>query len=488
MRPYLADWLNQVFGTTIFTYLLPNYLMMLAAGAFAGTVYSARRARARGLNAEIFYGLILWALPAALLGGRIMGFLYAPETYGGNILNVFDPLRGDSAAYGGFIGGVAAGVGYMIYRRVPVWPYLDCAGPALGVAAAFTRVGCFLDGCDFGAVSSAAWAVTFPTGSDAHQAHVDAGWIRATDTASLPIHPVQLYLVAGNLTLAAIAAWRSRPGNPGRRVGEAFLEFWVLYGVMRFGLEYFRGDAMRGFVGGLSTSQAVSVGVVGIAGTLIVIRRAWWTLLEVMLATGAAVGIVKLAVARGGWAETFVPAVWIHLPLAMLFARRLPLGPHGFAPGAWSRGAKPLLAAVAVVLVPFALVVIGGRWLASGGAGASLASITVWSALWQLALVAVPEEVFFRGYVQARLRTWAAGRNTERNEASERNAAWLAIILGAALFAAAHVTVEPGWMRAAVFFPGLVFGWLRERTGGLLAPAGFHWLANLTAMGLGLAG
>jgi phosphatidylglycerol:prolipoprotein diacylglycerol transferase len=482
MRPYLADWLNRTFGTTVFTYLFPNYLMLLATGVFVGTVYAARRARTRGLNAEIHYGLILWALPAALLGGRIMGFLYAPETYGGNFLNIFDPLRGDSAAYGGFIGGVVAGVGYMLYRRVPVWSYLDCVGPPLAVAAAFTRVGCFLDGCDFGAVTSCAWAVVFPAGSNAHRAHLDSGWISATSSSSLPVHPVQLYLVAGDLALAAVAAWRSC--RPGRTAGVAFLEFWILYGVMRFGIEHFRGDAMRGFIGALSTSQAVSVVVVGLAATLIVVRRAWWTLFEVILAISVAAGIFKLAMVRGGWAEALAPAVWIYVPLGALLWRRLPLAEHGFSLAAWSRGAKVLLAALAGVLVPFVALVLAGRWLVGSPPGLNWAAYSAWAAFLQLTLVAVPEEVFFRGYVHERLRSWALARPG----ASQRSVAWLVIILGAVLFAAVHVAAEPGWMRAGVFFPSLVLGWLRERTGGLLAPAGFHWCANLSAMGLELAG
>jgi membrane protease YdiL (CAAX protease family) len=60
-----------------------------------------------------------------------------------------------------------------------------------------------------------------------------------------------------------------------------------------------------------------------------------------------------------------------------------------------------------------------------------------------------------------------------------RRAARGRILLAAALFALAYVLVEAGWMRAAVFLPGAVMGWLRERSGGLLAPPAFHWLANL---------
>jgi membrane protease YdiL (CAAX protease family) len=47
-----------------------------------------------------------------------------------------------------------------------------------------------------------------------------------------------------------------------------------------------------------------------------------------------------------------------------------------------------------------------------------------------------------------------------------------------ALFAVGHLVVLQVW-RLGTFLPGLLFGWLRERTGGLAAPVLFHALSNL---------
>jgi membrane protease YdiL (CAAX protease family) len=46
------------------------------------------------------------------------------------------------------------------------------------------------------------------------------------------------------------------------------------------------------------------------------------------------------------------------------------------------------------------------------------------------------------------------------------------------LFALGHLVVFQAW-RLGTFFPGLIFGWLRERTGGLAAPVLFHALSNV---------
>jgi membrane protease YdiL (CAAX protease family) len=53
-------------------------------------------------------------------------------------------------------------------------------------------------------------------------------------------------------------------------------------------------------------------------------------------------------------------------------------------------------------------------------------------------------------------------------------------VASALLFALVHLVAVPQPHRLLVFFPGLVFAWLAERSGGALAPAVHHTLANLT--------
>jgi membrane protease YdiL (CAAX protease family) len=94
----------------------------------------------------------------------------------------------------------------------------------------------------------------------------------------------------------------------------------------------------------------------------------------------------------------------------------------------------------------------------------------------QILVVAVPEEVFFRGYLLQRLEAiWPARR---RVLGAPVGLAWL---LSAVLFALGHVLVDFNPQRLAVFFPALVFGWMRARTGSLAAGAIFHALCNLLA-------
>lgn len=91
----------------------------------------------------------------------------------------------------------------------------------------------------------------------------------------------------------------------------------------------------------------------------------------------------------------------------------------------------------------------------------------------QLFVVAIPEEFFYRGYLQSRLRDgWPGGRVVFGVRLGR--AFWITALL----FALGHLAIFQAW-RLAVFFPALIFGWMRERTGGILGAALFHASANL---------
>lgn len=92
----------------------------------------------------------------------------------------------------------------------------------------------------------------------------------------------------------------------------------------------------------------------------------------------------------------------------------------------------------------------------------------------QLIVIALPEELFFRGYVQGRLEE--ALPPTRKLFGARVGWAW---IIGAALFGLGHflVTFEPQMLTR--FFPGLVFGWMFARTRSILAGTIFHAACNL---------
>jgi uncharacterized protein len=94
----------------------------------------------------------------------------------------------------------------------------------------------------------------------------------------------------------------------------------------------------------------------------------------------------------------------------------------------------------------------------------------------QLFVVALPEEFFYRGYLQARLKlAWPGGARVLGVTVGP------AFLLVAVLFAVGHLAVF-NVFRLAVFFPALVFGFARERTGTVLGSTLLHAIFNLYSM------
>lgn len=95
---------------------------------------------------------------------------------------------------------------------------------------------------------------------------------------------------------------------------------------------------------------------------------------------------------------------------------------------------------------------------------------------YHLFFVAIPEELFYRGYLQTRLDE--VYKPKWRILGADLGWGWL---ITCVIFAFGHSIVQFQWWHFAIFFPSLVFGWMRARTGGILAGALFHAWANITA-------
>ena len=104
----------------------------------------------------------------------------------------------------------------------------------------------------------------------------------------------------------------------------------------------------------------------------------------------------------------------------------------------------------------------------------------------QLLVIALPEEAFYRGYLQTKLDD-AWGTRTRLLGATVGPG----LVVSAAIFALGHLATEVHPNRLAVFFPALLFGWLRARTGGIgsavLVHASFNLFASYLARSYGFA-
>lgn len=134
----------------------------------------------------------------------------------------------------------------------------------------------------------------------------------------------------------------------------------------------------------------------------------------------------------------------------------------------------------AITFVPF---FFGWRtfWHARGSFGLHLdAWNTLNDVFGQLVIIALPEEAFYRGYLQSRLDDAMPARVKVFGASVGP-----ALIVTSIIFALGHYATIREPSRLAVFFPSLAFGWLRARTGGIGASVAFHASCNIFSELLG---
>jgi phosphatidylglycerol:prolipoprotein diacylglycerol transferase len=202
------------------------YGLALAVAFLVGSLWVVRRARPLGYYEDHLTQLFWWILISALLGARFYYAFQHPGDYRDDWLGIFRLWEGGLTQYGGLIGAV---VGAGIYIRARRWRFLeisDLAAPALALGEAITRIGCFFNGCCFGASCDLPWAIRYPPGGHAYLVHQGAG-----------IHPAQLYLFAGNALLTLLLV-RAAPRLS--RQGRTFALFLLGSAGIRFLVDFTR--------------------------------------------------------------------------------------------------------------------------------------------------------------------------------------------------------------------------------------------------------
>lgn len=249
--------------TPLFT--VHSFGVMLALAYLASFWWLIREGRRQRIDVNVLSSLAFWAIGGAILGAKALLVLRSlsdfQSTSTTEVLSSVLASAGDF--YGGFIGAlVAAGVYFLRHRTLPFWRTADLFGPAIALGQAIGRVGCLLAGDDYGRPTLMPWGVTF---SDPYTASI------AGTPLGVPLHPVQVYesVVCLILFVALVRLLRRK-----RFDGQVILAYTVWYATARFMLEFFRGDADRGFVvGWLSTSQFIAAILAPIALALLAIRR-----------------------------------------------------------------------------------------------------------------------------------------------------------------------------------------------------------------------
>ena len=296
--------MRQIFFHIPFTHIpVYGYGVMLVIGLLVAMSVAQYLARRSNLDPEIFANAAILALVTGIMGARLSHVLENLRVYTNpensfttNFINAINIRQGGLTYYGGFIMATVCLILYALYKKVPLRVGMDIIAPCLMIGLGFGRIGCFLNGCCYGAECNVQWAVQFPYGSDAYvtqfdhnllkmavprelirehtlladyldehdlksvqeplpadlferlavrnslkpkevvAADNDLKWAAAAQHAN-PVHPTEIYscIVAFSIALFLLA-WFTLPHVPGR----IFAGMMVIEGIFRYVLEVIR--------------------------------------------------------------------------------------------------------------------------------------------------------------------------------------------------------------------------------------------------------
>lgn len=247
-----------LFGKEISLYMI---MSVLGALAVAVMVHFTTKNKP-GYRRDQWLHLLLAAAGGVLIGARLLFFItqlptfWKVVTHWGELIHDFNDfllilqiLFGGMVYYGGLFGGLVGAYLYCRSLKMDFSLHLDAAVPGIPLFHAFGRVGCLLAGCCYGVESSCGVYFPYSPIADPHVRYF----------------PIQLVEAAVNLLLAVFLLVLPKKYIP---KGKRLWVYFFLYGIARFIIEFWRGDATRGIWFGLSTSQWISLALIAASLTV----------------------------------------------------------------------------------------------------------------------------------------------------------------------------------------------------------------------------
>ncbi len=233
-----------IFGKTI-----AMYGLMIVIGIFIGVAIAIFRHKKYSISKDDVMFSSCYAGIGLIVGAKLLYIITIIPILIRNwsiiiadIQILLQVLSGGFVFYGGLFGAV---IGYYIYSRqykLDFMELIDLIAPSIPIIHGIGRIGCFFAGCCYGQHYDGPFHIIFRNSTAAPN--------------GIPLFPIQLVESICNLAAGIVLLiYARRIRKPGRVTGI----YIVYYSIMRFLLEFLRGDISRGIIFNLSTSQIISI-------------------------------------------------------------------------------------------------------------------------------------------------------------------------------------------------------------------------------------
>jgi len=251
------------------------YGLLIALGFLAAYGLFQKRAARLGLDEKEASNLMLLLFLSGILGARLYYVIWRwNDLFASCPMEAFMIHHGGLVFHGGFLAACAVLVFWARWKKRSLAALTDALSPPLAAGQALGRLGCFMNGCCHGTECHYPWAVRLNS---------------PPEIAGMPVHPTQLYEFAGllNILVALIVIEKIA-----RYPGQVALSYCILYAILRFVVDFFRGDVPHNLLGHFTLAQGVAV---------IIFLAAW--LLSARLSYGAIRARLR-QIAKSGGRET----------------------------------------------------------------------------------------------------------------------------------------------------------------------------------------
>ena len=229
---------------SIINVVFPQYGLFIIVGVVLSATISVFLKKRKCIDWFDFLCASVFILIGALVGSKILYVIVSIEIIVELKLSFEEIMRGGFVFYGGLLGGALGLWLFCKQFKLNFYDYADVCAVVVPLGHAFGRVGCFFSGCCYGIEYDGFLSYTYDN---------SINYLTPIGRPLLPIQLIEatllLILFLGGLVLFLRKSETSIPT----------ILYLTSYSIIRFILEFFRGDVERGVAVGLSTSQWISI-------------------------------------------------------------------------------------------------------------------------------------------------------------------------------------------------------------------------------------
>ncbi|MDD3053740.1 MAG: prolipoprotein diacylglyceryl transferase [Endomicrobiaceae bacterium] len=216
---------------TIGSFTIYTYGLLVAIGFFVGMQYIIKYSSNIPMKKQQVYDFLFYLILVGILGARLLYVLTNIDFFIKHPFDIVKVWQGGLVFYGGFLAVLIFAFFYCRNKKIDIKKLADVSAPALALGHSLGRIGCFFSGCCYGRECDFLLSVN-------HK------------------HPTQLYESFGNLMIFFMLHHISKKEH---KKGLIFVSYLCMYSVLRFFVEFFRGDDRGAFIIGLSIAQVISL-------------------------------------------------------------------------------------------------------------------------------------------------------------------------------------------------------------------------------------